>query len=156
MDHASNIDLAFDEAFNAVRSNSGGPFGAVIVKNGGLIGKGANCVSSTNDPTAHAEIMAIRHACQTEGDFQLSGATLYATCEPCPMCLAAIYWAKIKTVYYVSTRHDAEKIGFMDSDIHDELGIDLHLKSLKMIQTSSPRAEILFQEWKDKVDKTPY
>lgn len=150
------FNLAFEEAFRSVRNNLGGPFGAVVVKDGKVIGKGGNKVSSANDPTAHAEIVAIREACQTIGNFDLSGAVLYTTCEPCPMCLSAIYWANIATVYYSATRLDADAIGFRDNHIYDELALEPGDRKIPFIEVKIEQAALLFREWAEKQDKTPY
>jgi len=154
--HETYMQAAFKEAFRGMDSNHGGPFGSVIVMNGKIVGKGHNQVTSTNDPTAHAEVMAIREACATLAVFQLTGATLYATCEPCPMCLSAIYWADIKTVYFASDRYDAASIGFSDEFIYNELEKPVELRHIGMKRLPMPEAEILFDRWKDKTDKIPY
>ena len=146
------LDEAFTEAFHSVRANVGGPFGAVIVMDGKVIGKGGNMVSSQNDPTAHAEITAIRDACQHIQNFNLTGAVLYATCEPCPMCLSAIYWANIKGVYYCSTRHDAAGIGFKDNHIYEELNLLPENRNINFEQVNHPRAVELFREWAEKTE----
>jgi tRNA(Arg) A34 adenosine deaminase TadA len=150
------MNEAFHEAFHSVRNNIGGPFGAVVVMDGNVIGKGGNCVSSQNDPTAHAEIVAIRDACQNIKNFDLTGAVLYATCEPCPMCLSAIYWANIHTVYYCSTRIDAASIGFKDNHIYEELNLLPEQRTIGFQQVGHPMAGKLFREWTGKTDKTPY
>lgn len=147
---------AFKEAFHSMRNNIGGPFGAVVAMNGKIIGKGGNRVSSQNDPTAHAEIVAIRDACQNIGHFDLAGAVLYATCEPCPMCLSAIYWANIHEVYYCSTRHDAESIGFNDNHIYQELNLPPENRMMKFRQSKHRMADDLFREWTEKKDKVLY
>lgn len=152
----SYMDEAFNEAFYSVRNNEGGPFGAVVVKDGKIIGKGGNRVISQNDPTAHAEIMAIRDACRKIENFDLTGAVLYSTCEPCPMCLSAIYWANIQTVYYCSTRHDAASIGFKDNHIYEELNLHPEKRRTNFLCVSHPKAVELFKEWDDKRDKIPY
>lgn len=113
---------AIELAIEGVRANSGGPFGAVIVKNGEIIGEGWNQVTSTSDPTAHAEIVAIRRACEKLGTFHLEGCVIYTSCEPCPMCLGAIYWAKLEKIFYSCTRKDAASIGFADDFIYEEIG----------------------------------
>jgi guanine deaminase len=150
------LNEAFDEAFKSVRNNVGGPFGAVVVMDGKVIGKGGNLVSSQNDPTAHAEIVAIRDACKHINDFDLSGAILYATCEPCPMCLSAIYWANIKAVYYCSTRHEADAIGFKDNHIYDELNLLPEHRKINFRHVNHPKAIELFTEWTEKTDRIPY
>lgn len=150
------MSLAFGEAFHSMRENIGGPFGAVVVKDGAIIGKGGNRVVSTNDPTAHAEIVAIRDACRNVGSFDLSGAVLYATCEPCPMCLSAIYWANIGEVHFCSDRHDAASIGFKDNHIYEELAVDTPDRKIPFRQMNHPLGAMLFREWLDKTDKTAY
>jgi tRNA(Arg) A34 adenosine deaminase TadA len=150
------FDLAFEEAWLSVRNNIGGPFGAVVVKEGKIIGKGGNRVLGTNDPTAHAEIVAIREACSHVENFDLAGAEIYATCEPCPMCLAAIYWAGIGKVYYSLTRADAERIGFRDKHIYDELPLDPSQRKIPFIKVEHPSGEVIFSEWMHKSDKKPY
>ncbi len=154
--HEIYMQEAFREAFQGMESNHGGPFGSVVVLNGAIVGKGHNRVTSNNDPTAHAEIMAIREACSSLGTFQLSGAVLYATCEPCPMCLSAIYWADIKTVYYAADRNDAAHIGFSDKFIYDEIGKPLELRHVGMKRLPMPEGERLFNGWTRKTDKIPY
>lgn len=154
--HEIYMQEAFKEAFLGMESNQGGPFGAVIVLNGVIVGRGHNQVTSINDPTAHAEVMAIREACSALGTFQLSGAILYATCEPCPMCLSAIYWADISTVYYAADRHDAARIGFSDKFIYDELEKPLDLRHVGMKHLPMPEADRLFERWDNKTDKIPY
>lgn len=150
------FDEAFNEAFQSVRSNNGGPFGAVIVMDGKVIGRGGNKVTSQHDPTAHAEIVAIRDACSLLKNFDLTGASLYSTCEPCPMCFAAIYWANIKSVYFCSTRHDANEIGFKDNHIYEELNLPQAQRRIPFEQVEHPKATELFTEWKHKSDKIPY
>ncbi|MDJ0632107.1 MAG: nucleoside deaminase [Xenococcaceae cyanobacterium MO_188.B29] len=140
----------------SVRSGKGGPFGAVIVKEGKIIAKAHNQVTSTNDPTAHAEIVAIRKACQVLQTFNLKGCELYTSCEPCPMCLGAIYWARLDKVYYANTKADAAQIGFDDRFIYDELKLPLAQRHLPMIQLMPTEAAIAFQEWVEKSDKVEY
>lgn len=147
---------AFDEAFYGMRNGLGGTFGAVVVRNGIIIGKGHNSVTSSNDPTAHAEIVAIRNACATINNFLLDEAVIYTTCEPCPMCLSAIYWSRIKTIYYCLTRNDAERIGFSDNHIYKELGVNLTNASINLMQINMPTAVELFAEWTNKKDKIEY
>lgn len=156
MTHEEYMQLAFKEAFNGIRNNHGGPFGAIIVSDGKVIGRGCNMVTSTNDPTAHAEIVAIREACKNTDSFHLSDAVLYASCEPCPMCLSAIYWANIKTVYYCSDRFDAAKIGFSDKFIYDELALPVSERNIQIKQIDLPVASELLNEWSGKQDKTFY
>ena len=147
---------AMDEASGSVRNNLGGPFGAVVVKDGKVIGKGGNRVSSSNDPTAHAEIVAIRDACSVIGSFDLSGCILYTTCEPCPMCLSAIYWANIAKVFYGATRYDAADIGFKDNHIYEELPLEPANRKIPFIRVDLEPALQLFREWTEKTDKIPY
>jgi tRNA(Arg) A34 adenosine deaminase TadA len=150
------LNEAFDLAYKSVRNNIGGPFGAVVVKDGKIIGKGGNRVLSQNDPTAHAEIVAIREACRNIGNFDLTGAILYATCEPCPMCLSAIYWANIAEVYFCSTRYQAEAIGFKDNHIYEEMNLPPEKRALSFHHVSHHEAGELFREWTEKQDKMPY
>jgi len=150
------LNKAFKEAITGVRTNQGGPFGAVIVKDGTIVGKGCNRVTSEKDPTAHAEIVAIRNACKSLDTFDLSGAVIYSTCEPCPMCLSAIYWAGIQTVYYSATRHDAEEIGFKDNLIYKEINREPSERNIRFQQIANPVMSSLFEEWKQKIDKIPY
>ncbi len=140
----------------SVRSGKGGPFGAVIVKNGEIIAKSHNQVTSTNDPTAHAEIVAIRQACQILQNFELKGCELYTSCEPCPMCLGAIYWARLDRVYYANTKADAAGIGFDDHFIYDELDLSVDKRRLPMVQMMRDEALVAFAEWTEKVDKVEY
>lgn len=150
------FDLAFEEAFTSVNSDTGGPFGAVVVKDNVIIGKGGNRVIGSNDPTAHAEIVAIRDACAYLGTFDLIGAEIFTTCEPCPMCLAAIYWANIARVHYCLTRYDAESIGFRDQHLYEELPLEPGNRSIPFIRHEHPKAKSLFEAWASKRDKTPY
>lgn len=148
--------MAFEEAQKGVRNNIGGPFGAVVVFDGKVIGRGCNMVTSTNDPSAHAEIVAIREACSNLGTFHITGAEIYATCEPCPMCMSAIYWADIKKVYYCSDKYDAESIGFGDKFIYDELSKPMSERSLKIEKVLLPDGDDLFNEWNNKNDRIQY
>jgi len=143
-------------SIEAVRNGIGGPFGAVIVKNNEIIGRGCNQVTSTKDPTAHAEIVAIREACKRLGSFHLKGCELYSSCEPCPMCLAAIYWAKIDKVFYALTGRHAAEIGFADDYISRELSLPISQRQLPMMQIARPDALIAFKEWQKKHDKIVY
>lgn len=139
-----------------MNQNEGGPFGAVIVKDGKIISEGWNQVSSTNDPTAHAEIQAIRKASQDLKNFDLSGAEIYTSCEPCPMCLSAIYWARIEKIYYANTRQDAAQIDFDDDFIYQEIPKPIEDRKIPMVQISRGEALSVFKEWENKKDKTPY
>ena len=156
MTHEEYMQLAYDAAYEGMRNNCGGPFGAVIVLNDKVIGTGCNCVPSTNDPTAHAEVMAIRSACKTAGSFHIPDAILYTSCEPCPMCLAAIYWANIKQVYYGLTRADAERIDFDDKYIYDEVSKPLEGRDIIFRQINLASGPALFKEWTTKMDRVQY
>lgn len=134
----------------------GGPFGAVIVKNGQIIAEAHNTVTITNDPTAHAEINAIREACNKLKTFDLSDCEIYSSCEPCPMCLSAIYWAKIPVVYYINTKKDAAAIGFSDDFIYNELSLPKEERKLKMIKVENVKAANAFEKWTKKEDKINY
>ena len=139
-----------------VQDNDGGPFGCIIVKDDKIIGRGNNKVTSTNDPTAHAEVIAIREACKTLGTFQLDGCEIYTSCEPCPMCLGAIYWSRAGIIYYANTRADAAEIGFDDSIIYDEINTDLKKRKIPVINLGRKDAQKVFKEWAEKKDKTVY
>ncbi|MCF6319842.1 MAG: nucleoside deaminase [Proteobacteria bacterium] len=139
-----------------VKQNKGGPFGAVVVKDGKVIATGANCVTSDSDPTAHAEVTAIRNACKELGTFQLDDCEIYTSCEPCPMCLGAIYWARPKAVYYGNTKADAAEINFDDQFIYDELDLPLNKRNLKIKQLLRDEALVAFQLWQKNTEKTTY
>lgn len=141
---------------NGINKSDGGPFGCVIVKQNKIIGRGHNKVTSTNDPTAHAEIIAIRQACKTLETFQLDGCEIYTSCEPCPMCLGAIYWARPDVVYFANTKNDAAEIGFDDSMIYDEINTKMEERKIPLINLQSEKAKDIFKKWKDKNDKTIY
>ena len=134
----------------------GGPFGCVIVKENKIISEGSNKVTSTNDPTAHGEIVAIREACLKLNTFNLSGCELYSTCEPCPMCLSAIYWSHIDKIFYANTRDDAKNIGFDDSFIYSEINKKIGDRKIQMIQMHRDEALKAFKIWNEKVDKIKY
>jgi len=134
----------------------GGPFGSIIVKNDKVIAEGSNKVTLNNDPTAHGEIVAIRKACKSLNNFNLSGCELYSTCEPCPMCLSAIYWAHIEKVYYANTRDDAQKIDFDDSLIYSELSKNVKEREIPMHQIMREEALKAFELWDKKTDKVKY
>lgn len=150
------MERAIELGHSGMEKNQGGPFGCVIVKNGAIIAEGNNRVTSDNDPTAHAEIVAIRNACKVLNDFQLTGCEIYTSCEPCPMCLGAIYWARPKRVYYAATREDAAEAGFDDNFIYKELDLSAGERSIPMIATERNSALQLFETWKKKEDKTNY
>jgi guanine deaminase len=143
-------------ALENVRSGRGGPFAALIVKEVRIIAEGINRVTSTNDPTAHAEVVAIREACRTLGDFQLAGCDLYTTCEPCPMCLGAIYWARPARVFYAGTAADAAAAGFDDAFIYDELKHPPAARRFPMTQLLRDESLAIFSAWKQQENKTPY
>lgn len=138
------------------RKNCGGPFGAVVVRNGKIVGRGWNQVTSQNDPTAHAEVTAIRAACKKLKTFQLHDCELYTSCEPCPMCLAAIYWARLQRVFYAGTRLDAAKIKFDDDFIYREVSRPVSRRKIFMTQMLRPEALKAFAEWDAKPDKICY
>ena len=134
----------------------GGPFGSVIVRDNKIISEGFNKVTSTNDPTAHGEIVAIREACKNLKVFNLNGSELYSTCEPCPMCLSAIYWSHIDKIYYANTRDDAQKIDFDDSLIYSELQKNIKTRKIQMVQMMRDEAFKAFELWDKKTDKIKY
>jgi tRNA(Arg) A34 adenosine deaminase TadA len=139
-----------------MQSGKGGPFGALIVRNGKVIAEGGNEVLLTNDPTAHAEIIAIRRACQKVGEFSLAGATLYSSCEPCPMCLSTIYWAQIDRIVFANTRDAAEKIGFIDRLLYDEVAKTPQQRKLTCTHLPLKEAQAVFKAWKSKTDRVNY
>ncbi len=143
-------------ALENVRSGSGGPFAAVIVKEGHVIAEGTNRVTLTNDPTAHAEVVAIREACRVLADFQLRACDLYTTCEPCPMCLGAIYWARPARIFYAATAIDAAGAGFDDAFIYDELKAAPGERRIPMTQLLRDDSLVIFSAWKQQEKKTPY
>jgi guanine deaminase len=147
---------AIEEGRKGMTANEGGPFGAVVVKDGKIIGRGHNQVLLLNDPTAHAEVMAIRDACQRLNDFQLSDCELYTSCEPCPMCLGAIYWARPMSVYYACTRADAAAINFDDDFIYQQVPLSPEERSIPFAVLLRAEALELFRYWAEKEDKTPY
>jgi tRNA(Arg) A34 adenosine deaminase TadA len=139
-----------------MRRNCGGPFGAVVVRNGKIVGRGWNQVTSTNDPTAHAEVTAIRDACARLRTFQLDDCELYTSCEPCPMCLSAIYWARLRKVYFGNTRKDAARIQFDDDFIYREVAKPVSKRKIPMKQLLRIEAQVAFAEWTAKTDKVRY
>ncbi len=143
-------------AVENVRSGQGGPFGAVVVKDGSIIAEAANQVTATNDPTAHAEVLAIRQACHKLRLFELKTCELYTSCEPCPMCLGAIYWARLARVYYGSFAADASKVGFDDSFIYREIAEAHAQRGIPMIQMMRDEALAAFRAWEEKPNKIPY
>ncbi|MCQ2131842.1 MAG: nucleoside deaminase [Bacteroidaceae bacterium] len=145
------VDLAVENV-----NNGGGPFGAVIVRDGKIIATGVNRVTPNNDPTAHAEVSAIRAACEKLGTFQLDGCEIYSSCEPCPMCLGAIYWAHIERLYYGCNQRDADEIGFSDEFIYKELALPSSERQLKTEELLPDDARRAFEAWKNKEDKVEY
>ena len=150
------MEKAVELSLENMRAGKGGPFGAIIVRQGKIVGTGANHVTSDNDPTAHAEVVAIRDACKNLGTFQLDDCEIYTSCEPCPMCLAAIYWARPKAIYYANTRKDAADIGFDDDFLYEELKKNLEERSLPIHQLYKSNALKVFDERKRKTDKIEY
>jgi len=143
-------------AQNGIDEGAGGPFGAVVVRNGEIVGEGCNRVTSTNDPTAHAEIVAIRNACEKLGSFQLDDCVIYTSCEPCPMCLGAIYWARPARVFYAATREDAAKIGFDDQFIYEEIEKTFEHRQMRLVNLMRDEGLTVFENWTNKTDKTEY
>ena len=148
------MQAASDEALSGVRDGHGGPFGAVVVRGDEVIGRGHNSVVTTTDPTAHAEVVAIRDACRRLGRFDLSDCDLYTTCEPCPMCYAAAWWARIRTIYYGCDRHDAAGAGFDDKAIYDDL--ESGDRRIRTIQTDRDLGLIPMDAWKRRPDRVQY
>lgn len=139
-----------------VASGNGGPFAAAVIRNGVLIASACNEVLGSGDPTAHAEVSVIRKACKELGSFQLDDCILISSCEPCPMCMGAIYWARPAAVYYINSREDAAEIGFDDQFIYDEISKEHQLRRIPFMKEEFPAARQAFQDWKNKSDKTPY
>lgn len=154
--HKEFLQQAIDLAVENARTGQGGPYGAVIVKDDRLIAASGNKVTSSIDPTAHAEVMAIRLACKYLNDFQLQGCILYSSCEPCPMCLGAIYWARLAKVYFACSRHDAAAANFDDSFIYDEISVLPHERRIAMLHLNLPNAMQPFNIWAEKSDKVLY
>ncbi len=154
--HDSFMRRAIALAVGNVRSGGGGPFGAVIVEDGRVVAEGVNRVTPDNDPTAHAEIVAIREACRALGRFHLRGCRIYASCEPCPMCLGAIYWARLDRLYFAASRDDAAEAGFDDARIHDALAAAPDAQAISVEQLLRQEARKAFEEWKRKEDRIDY
>jgi len=150
------MEEAIRLALENVKSGKGGPFGAVVVKKGVIVGKGVNKVTTNNDPSAHAEIMAIRDACKNLNSFQLDNCEIYSSCEPCPMCLGAIYWARPSKVYYAATKHDAANAGFDDSFIYDEINKSKTERKIPFISFMQEESQIIFDAWKSSINKIEY
>lgn len=149
------MQMAIDLSIENV-ANGGGPFGAVIVREGEVIASGTNRVTANNDPTAHAEVSAIRAACAKEGNFKLEGCTIYTSCEPCPMCLSAIYWAGISRIFYGNTKSDAKSIDFDDSFIYDQIALPYAERAIPCNNIMRDKALVAFRAWEAKLDKTLY
>jgi tRNA(Arg) A34 adenosine deaminase TadA len=147
---------AIELATENVRSGAGGPFGAVIVRDGVVLAEAANLVTATNDPTAHAEVVAIRQACASLGTFELTGATIYCSCEPCPMCLSAIYWARIDLIYHGSTAEDAAAVGFDDERLYREFATDRALRAIPCLPLLREEAGASFAAWATSPLRLPY
>lgn len=143
-DHFMSLAVALSQQSVA---SGGGPFGAIIVQNGQVIAQGTNRVTPSNDPTAHAEVVAIRAACTALGTFSLQGCTIYTSCEPCPMCLGAIYWARISRIFYANTKHDAAQAGFSDAQIYTEIATEPTQRSIPAMRLDSPQALEVFRLW---------
>ena len=150
------MQAAVELARQGMNNGTGGPFGCIIVKDDTIVGKGCNSVASTNDPTAHAEVVAIRDACRHLQTFQLTGCEIYTSCEPCPMCMGAIYWARPKKVYFGATRYDAAAAGFDDSLIYQELTAPLHERIIEIVNVGREKAIIVFDEWVVKPNRISY
>jgi len=150
------LEEAIALAHKKISSAQSGPFGAIVVKDGVVIGSGWNCVTSNNDPTAHAEVQAIREACKNLKSFQLNGCTLYTSCEPCPMCLGAIYWARPERVVYASDRFEAAAVGFDDAFIYDEIPMLPRDRKIPFEKMNTEKSKELFSAWAAKSDKVPY
>jgi len=147
---------AINLAQQGIDAGAGGPFGAVVVKDGEVVGEGCNQVTSTNDPTAHAEVVAIRRACEKLDSFQLDDCILYTSCEPCPMCIGAIYWARPAQVFYAATREDAAQVGFDDEFIYKEIEKNFEHRQMKFINLLRDEGLTVFEHWTNKTDKTKY
>jgi len=156
MKHEEFMQMAIDLAEHNVKEGNGGPFGAVIVKDGMVVARSANKVVPQNDPTAHAEVSAIRLACRELNTFDLSGCEIYTSCEPCPMCLGAIYWARINKIYYANTKADAAAIGFDDHFIYQELELPMEKRKLAHVQLMRDEALGAFKLWSETEGKTEY
>lgn len=150
------MEKAIEIALQNVLTSHGGPFGAIVVKDGKIIGTGRNEVTTSNDPTAHAEVQAIRDACQNINDFQLTDCEIYTSCEPCPMCIGAIYWARPKAVYFACTKQDAANIGFDDQFIYDQLSLSNENRKIPMKQIYTPKGDLPFRTWEKSKNKVEY
>lgn len=151
-----HLERAIELSRRGMQSGNGGPFGCVVVLGDKIVGEGSNMVTSSNDPTAHAEVVAIRAACGKLGTYQLTDCDIYASCEPCPMCLGAIYWARPRRVIYANTRYEAAAIDFDDNLIYQEIGISTTERQIPFIHASHPDAKKVFDEWKEWEGKQKY
>jgi len=156
IDRNKFMQEAINMAEKGMKTGDGGPFGAIVVKNGEIIGRGNNKVTSSNDPTAHAEVVAIRDACKNLNSFQLDDCEIYTSCEPCPMCLGAIYWARPKAVYYAADKNDAAAAGFDDDFIYKEIDAPIADRKIPMKQILQDKAQLVFKSWINKTDKIEY
>lgn len=154
--HKEYIERALELAFKSVRDHGGGPFGAVIVKDGEIVGEGMNCVTSCQDPTAHAEIVAIREACRKLDSHQLAGCIIYSSCEPCPMCLGAIYWARPEALYFSASKDDASDVGFDDAFIYEEIQVSAKHRKLRTYKIEHKNALKAFNLWESLEHKISY
>lgn len=150
------LERAIELSKQGMERGQGGPFGCVVVKDGKIVGEGSNMVTSSNDPTAHAEVVAIREACKKLGSYQLTDCDVYASCEPCPMCLGAIYWARPKRVIYANTREEAAAIEFDDDYIYNEINAKMIDRKIPFVHHPHPKAKEVFDEWKNWAGKTKY
>jgi len=156
MDERDFMRRAIALSRQGLEEGRGGPFGAVVVQGGRIVGEGCNQVTSTNDPTAHAEVVAIRAACAALGRFDLSACEIYASCEPCPMCLSAIYWARIARIYFGNGRADAARIGFDDASIYEQVAMPIQERSIPTVRLLASEARAPFDDWERKVDRIRY
>jgi tRNA(Arg) A34 adenosine deaminase TadA len=154
--HERFMRRAVELSAERMRKGSGGPFGAIIVRDGKIVAEGWNCVTSINDPTAHAEVTAIRAACDRLGTFSLQGCDIYTSCEPCPMCLAAIHWARLDRIFFANSREDAAAIGFDDAVIYGEVSKPIEHRAIPTLKVPVPEAAEAFAEWQAKPDKVLY
>jgi len=150
------MEMAIKMAENNIKEQKGGPFGALVVKDGVVVGRGSNHVTSDNDPTAHAEVVAIRDACKNLNTFNLEGCEIYASCEPCPMCLGAIYWARLGKLYYAGTKDDAANANFDDSFIYKEFELPKEERSIPSSQLMRNKAVQVFEKWNENEEKIEY
>jgi guanine deaminase len=156
MSDEDHMRRAIALSFEMMRSGKGGPFGAVVVKDGQIVAEGSNQVTSNLDPTAHAEVVAIRRACQALQTFDLTGCEIFTSCEPCPMCLSSIYWARIGRIHYANDRVDAARIGFRDDFLYDEIPLPLDKRSIPITRLLAAEGRVAFDEWQAKPDKIEY